>query len=411
MPPKKQRIHINKIWFVIFELIGLGLSVFLFLVSAGYINLPCPRNSIFACTGVVRGTFGHFGPFSVAAMGAVYFVSHLMLTVGLRERSAQIFKGLLVFGGVIFIAWLRGLEIIYIREICPWCWGVALVTLIHAGITYTIIAPPLPKLRAGGITAVVFGGFIVAIGLVSLVELTFGFGKKLQNQEITSSTGKESSGRESNVPIAAPESDDSDSEKKAVSSKTATPPKTVTPPKATPTPRPKVTPTPGPTPLVEVAPAPPAATPTPTPTPAATPAPTPTPEPEASVAMDPEPKVDDSEDVRILKKRGWRHAGSGASVVKAVKAAPPVLMLAYDPHCSDCHRLITQTLDRDSMNGLHVTRIAIQESMLTGQLNTLVKALPTMILFGEDGSILMTQVGSRLSDKELVTKINTALGR
>src|SRR5690606_27730178 len=163
MPPKK-RIHINKTWFFLLELIGLGLSTFLFLVSASIINIPCPRNSIFACTGIVRGTFGHIGPFSVAALGTVYFICQIMLTIGLRERSAQIFKGLLVFGGLIFVAWLRALEIIYIREICPWCWGVALVTLLHAGVTYTIVSPPLPKLKAVGITGIVFGGFIVLIG-------------------------------------------------------------------------------------------------------------------------------------------------------------------------------------------------------------------------------------------------------
>src|SRR5690606_25351204 len=107
--------------------------------------------------------------FSVAAMGAVYFLCQLMLTLGLRERSAQLTKALFVLGGLVFVAWLRALEIIYIREICPWCWGVAFVTLIHAGLTYTLVAPPLPRLKAGGITGVVLGGFIVLIGLVSLV--------------------------------------------------------------------------------------------------------------------------------------------------------------------------------------------------------------------------------------------------
>lgn len=400
MPPKKSRIHINKLWFLIFEILGLGLSVFLFLVSVSYVNIPCPRSSIFSCTGVVRGDFGHIGPISIAAMGVLYFVSHLMLTAGLRERMAQLIKGLMVFGGIVFIAWLRGLELIYIREICLWCWGVALVTLIHAGITYTILAPPLPKLRAGGIAGVIFGGFIVLIGLISVVELSLGLGKILRDQNLASGTETVSAGRESNVPIAAPQSSGTDEKVKKPAAKPAATPK--------PTQTPRATATPASTPKVEViAATPPAPTPTPSATPQATPAATPV----AEQTMDPEPKVEDSEDVLILKKRGWRHAGSGASVVKAVKVAPPVLMLAYDPHCSDCHRLITQTLDRDAMNGLHVTRIAIQESMLTGQLNELVKALPTMILFGEDGSILMTQVGSRISDKELVVKVNKALGR
>jgi uncharacterized membrane protein len=389
MPPRKQRTHINKLWFLLLELVGLGLSFFLFLVSANIVNLPCPRDSIFACTGVVRGAFGHFGPFSVAAMGVVYFIAQLMLTAGLRERMAQVFKGLLVFGGLIFIAWLRGLELIYIREICPWCWGVALVTLLHAGVTYTIMAPPLPKLKPGGIAGVVFGFFIVLIAFVAVFELTFKLGKKLEEMQEAKAAASVSSGRESNVPVATPEA--------------AATPK----PKATPKPTPS--PTPRPTPNVQVGDAPtPAIMPTPTPTPAPTPSPSPAATPE--LTFDPEPQVDDSEDVRILRKRGWRHAGSGASVVKAVKVQPPVLMLAYDPHCSDCHRLITQVIDRDSMNGLRVTRIAIQESMLSGQLNEMVKALPTLILFGEDGSILMTNVGSRISDKELVAKINQALG-
>ncbi len=391
MPPRKQRTHINKIWFILLELLGLGLSFYLFLVSVGIVNIPCPRDSIFACTGVVRGTFGHFGPFSVAAMGVVYYLSHLMLTAGLRERTAQVLKGLLVFGGLLFIAWLRGLELIYIREICPWCWGVALVTLLHAGVTYTIMAPPLPKLRPAGIAGIVFGGFIVLIGLVSVIELSLGLGKKLQDQEKMADAASTSSGRESTVPVAEPEA-----------------PKKTSDTKATPTPAPTPKPTPRPTPQVEVGSAPPTPAIMPTPTP--TPAPTAPPTPEPALTFDPEPQVDDSEEVRILRKRGWRHAGSGASVVKAVKIQPPVLMLAYDPHCSDCHRLITQVLDRDSMNGLRVTRIAIQESMLSGQLNEMVKALPTMLLFGEDGSILMTQVGSRITDKELVTKINQALG-
>lgn len=384
MPPKKKRIHINKTWFFLLELIGLGLSIFLFLVSASIINIPCPRNSIFACTGIVRGTFGHVGPFSVAALGAVYFICQLMLTIGLRERSAQLFKGLLVFGGLIFVAWLRALEIIYIREICPWCWGVALVTLIHAGVTYTIISPPLPRLKTGGIIGVVFGGFIVLIGLVSLVELTTGIGKLMQSEDEYKEPTHEVS--ESDTPIATP-------------APTKKPKET---PKPKPSPTPDEKPATAPTPDVEVGPAP-----TPAPTPTATPTPAPTP----SLTFDPEPKLEPSEEVSILRRRGWRHAGSGASVVKAVKIQPPVLMLAYDPHCPDCHRLITQTLDRDVMNGVRVTRIAIQESMLSGQINGFVKELPTLVLFGSDGRVLMKQVGSRITADELVAKINEALAK
>ncbi len=391
MPPRKPRIQVNKAWFFLFEIIGFGLSVYLFLVSASIINIPCPRNSIFACTGVVRGTFGHIGPFSVAAMGIFYFTAHLMLTAGLRERMAQALKAVLVVSGLFFIAWLRALELIYIKEICPWCWGVALVTLIHAGLTYGLVAPPLPKLRPGGIVGLVIGGFIVVIGLVAVVELSLGIGKKMEAQR--ASGGDLDPVEVSSVPVAAPKT------------KTPKPKKT---PEPTPRPTPKPTPQPTPTdPSVNISEIPP--TPSITPTPSPTPAPTPSTTPE--LTFDPEPQIADSEEVRILRARGWRHAGSGASIVKAVKVQPPVLMLAYDPHCSDCHRLITQVLNSDRMNGLPVTRVAIQESMLSGQLNDMVKALPTMILFGEDGTELMRQVGSRISDKELEAKIRKALGQ
>lgn len=393
MPPKKRpSASINKIWFYLTELVGLGLSVYLFLVAASIVNIPCPRNSIFACTGVVRGTFGHIGPFSIAAMGMVYYLCQLMLTVGLRERSAQRLKFLLVLSGLVFVAWLRALELIYIREICPWCWGVALVTLIHAGIAYKLMVPPLPRLKPGGIVGVVIGGFIVLIGLVSLVELSVGPGKLMQESSKASATtpGEDKAG---SAPIATP----------------AEPVKTPTPAK-TPSPTPRPTRTPAPAPTASAAGQQPVA-PTPTSTPAPTPTPTPTPTPAPVVTFDPEPNLPASEEVNILRRRGWRHAPSGDSVVKAVKIQPPVLMLAYDPHCSDCHRLITQTLDNDAMNGLRVTRVAIQESMLNGQVNAMVTEIPTLILFGEDGSVLEKQVGSRITANELVKKVNQALKR
>src|SRR5690606_31732058 len=137
--------------------------------------------------------------------------------------------------------------------------------------------------------------------------------------------------------------------------------------------------------------------------------PTPTPTPTPALTFDPEPQIEPSEEVSILRRRGWRHAGSGESVVKAVKIQPPVLMLAYDPQCSDCHRLIRNTLDRDVMNGLRVTRIAVQEHMLTGQVNAMVTEIPTLILFGDDGSILLKHVGSRITAEELAARINGVL--
>ena len=394
MPPKKTApATINKSWFFVVEIIGLGLSLYLYLVSTGMVPTPpCARNSIFACSSILRGDYSHFGPFSVAAMGGVYYLCHLMLTVGLREKLAQSFKALLVFSGLIFVAWLRSIELIYEHKICPWCWGVALVTLIHAGLTYALVSPPMPRLKPAGIFGAIFGGFIVLIGLTSLVELGLSPAKKLKSKPVM---------------LAASDEDDSDAPPIATPD---SPAKSTPTPKPTPkaTPKPTATPkaTPTVTPAISVSdPVPP--TPLPSPIPTATPSPTPA----AKAGFDPEPQLEDSEDVRVLRKRGWRHAGSGESVIKAIKAQPPVLVLIYDPHCTDCHHLITKVLDSDLMNGVRVTRIAIQESMLTGQLNEWVKAMPTLFLFDSDGTRLMEYVGSRISDKELVKMINDGLAK
>lgn len=398
MPPRKSVTVIRKPWFFILEIAGLGLSLYLFLVASGTLpSPPCTRNSIFACTSIIRGDFSHFGPFGVAAMGVIYYLCHLMLTVGLREKSAQVLKAVLVAGGLTFVAWLRVVELIYEHKICPWCWGVMLVSLIHAGFTYGLVVPPLPKLRPLGVGALVAGGFLVLVGLVSLVELTARIGQKFQGQK----PAVVHTDDDSSVPVASPEA-------KATPRPTPKPtPKAVAKPTATPMPTPRnasgatatdappvpAVPTASPTPLISVQP-----------TPVATATP-------VSETLDPEPEIGDSEEVRVLRSRGWRHAGSGKSVVRAVKAKPPVLLLAYDPHCSDCHRLITTVLNKDSMNGLRVTRICIQESMLSDQLNEMVKALPTMILFGEDGTVLWELVGSKITDAELVSQVNAALAK
>lgn len=404
MAPRKPRpAEINKFWFLPWEIVGLGLSVYLFLVSAGLVNLPCPHDSIFACTSVVSGNFGHIGPFSVAAMGGVYFLAQLMLTMGLRERLAQIVKALLTAGGIVFIAWLRVVELIYLEKACLWCWGVAVVTLIHSGFVYAIMAPPLPKMKPFPLAGVVTLGFIVTIGLVAVLELSTGTGKKLEEwtKSLRSTTPIVV---DSKVPVAQP---DSKPAAKPDSKDTATAPRKT----PAPTPRPTATPQAtaaavAPTPIIDIN-FPPSsnqtarATPTPSPTPQATRT--------AAAPLDPEPQLEDSDDVKILRARGWRHAGSSASVINAVKARPPVLLLAYDPHCPDCHRLITRTLNSDVMNSVPVTRIAIQQSMVSGQLDDMLKALPTMLLFDDDGTVLLTHVGSQITAQELANQIRSKL--
>ena len=185
MPAKKSVPVISKVPFLIIELIGVCLAFYLFAISSGLIHkqLPCSRSKYVACENIVKGQFSHIGPISIAAMGVVYFVIQIMLTAGLRDRTAQTIKIMAVLAGVIFVAWLRSLELIYIKKLCPWCWGIALITLIHAGITYYLASPPMPRLKPLALAGTIFGGFIVIIGLVSVMELGLGFGHMLQGSE------------------------------------------------------------------------------------------------------------------------------------------------------------------------------------------------------------------------------------
>jgi len=397
MPAKKSVPVISKVPFLIIELIGVCLAFYLFAISSGLIHkqLPCSRSKYVACENIVKGQFSHIGPISIAAMGVVYFVIQIMLTAGLRDRTAQTIKIMAVLAGVIFVAWLRSLELIYIKKLCPWCWGIALITLIHAGITYYLASPPMPRLKPLALAGTIFGGFIVIIGLVSVMELGLGFGHMLQGSEDSGSDLATGSGS------AVEKGDSSPTLSKAKINL----PAAIATPAATPKPKPKETPAPAPERQ---------APPTPSAAAGATPTPSPSPTPAAKAtptALDPEPDLPVTEETKILKKRGWRHAASGESVVKAVKLRPPVLMLAYDPQCGDCYALITKVLDNDAMNPLPVTRIAIQESMLSGQIDKMIKEMPTLILFGPDGTRLMDHVGSRITPEELAKEIRAGLAK
>lgn len=403
MPPKKVNSGtatvITKTPFLIIEIIGFFLSFYLFAISVklfGDIGIPCTRSKWIGCESILQGFFSHIGPFSIAAMGIIYYICHLMLTTGLKDRFAQIAKVALVIGGIVFIAWLRSLELIYIKKICPWCWGVALLTLIHAGISYRLIVPPLPKLRLLALIGAVLVTFIITIGLTSILELGLGIGTKMMNQERKGTAQYDPESFKS-------EKDTSDSVKgKSASIAIKTPkPKVATPKPEAPTnknDRPQNT----------------ASTPLPTPdaTPAVTPAvAAPSTATSKPVAFDPEPKVNSTEETRILKERGWRHAGSGPSIINAIKASrpKPVLVLAYDPMCNDCHNLITKILSNPSLDSLPVTKVAIQESMLSGQINERVTEMPTMFLFGPDGSQLLKIVGSKFTSEQLADQIKSKL--
>lgn len=366
----------SKVPFLVVELLGLALSTYMFMISTGMLGkdlLPCGRSKWFACEKIIQGPFSHLGPISVAATGVIYYLLHLSLTAGLRDRVAQIIKVAAVFGGLFFIAWLRSLELIYIHKICPWCWGVAALTLIHAGISYSLALPFVPRLRPFALGAWVFGGFIVLVGLVTLLEHGLKTGEMLLNQGWK--TTATASG-----PSAAGEG--IGQTKKSMSS-----------PKSTATPKVQTSPVPPQQPVRQ-------ATPTPAPRTQAA---------GTQSALPPEPQLVNTPEVRTLRANGWRHAASGEDVIAILKARGAVLLIAYDPLCRDCHNLIMNVLPAPELQNLPVTKVAIQESMLSGQINGMISSMPTILLFSATGELLFTQVGSGITPKDLADRVRAGV--
>jgi uncharacterized membrane protein len=368
MAARKTSAHLTKVPFFALEILGFALSSYLFMVSAELIGgkLPCARSKWIACESAVKGPFSHIGPFSVAAMGVIYYIIHLALTSGLKDRTAQILKVLMVAGGLVFVAWLRALEIVWLKKLCPWCWGVAALTLIHAGISYRLAAPPLPRLRLPALIAAIIVGFLILVGVVTGAELGIKTGHMLLNQgsrdSVKEPESKEVSKNSSAKPAKTP---------RVVASATAAPSTTE------------------------------AETPAASPTPKAQPLPD-------------EPEVVDTPETRILKKRGWRHAASGDDIKKIIKMKSSVLLLVYDPYCNDCHHLITTAIDSDEIADLPATKVAIQDSMLTGDVSAMVgKEIPTMMLFkkeGNEATIPWKHVGSTITKEQLAEEITSKLG-
>jgi uncharacterized membrane protein len=377
MAARKSSAYVSRIPFVLIEAVGFGLSSYLFMISSHLIGgkLPCARSKWIACESAVQGPFSHIGPLSVAAMGVIYYVIHLALSAGLRDRAAQICKVLLVAGGLVFVAWLRSLEIVWLKKLCPWCWGVAALTLIHAGFTWMLAAPPLPRLRPVKLGFAIFIGFLLLVGVVTMAELGVKSGHYLLNQ----------GGKSADKP------EDPESAKSEVT------PAPVKAPKQSRTPAVVASTTPAATAAVA---AQPTAAPTPSPTPAA-------------AALPAEPEVIDTPETRILKNRGWRHAGSTDDVKKIIKARAQVLLLVYDPFCNDCHDLITKTLDSNVLKDMPVLKVAIQQDRLTGDLSSMAgNEVPVLMLFSREGgeaSMPYKHVGSTITQEQLRGELKKVL--
>ncbi|MBX7245062.1 MAG: hypothetical protein K1X53_06165 [Candidatus Sumerlaeaceae bacterium] len=362
---------------VFIEFVGFSLAFYLFLISARILfpeNVPCPRSGLFACNDIVRGRFSHIGPFPISALGLLYFVGHLALTglLTLKGDIVRLLKMAGVISGLAFIAYLRALELVYLHKICPWCYGVAFMVLVQAVVMYPLSVPPLPKMKTLGIIISVLSTFVLFILAGSVVAYAFGSAQAALGIASTISTPASFSG-----------------DKPVEDMKPEETPKPTAPPKASAT---DVTTLPAPI----------------KPDAKATKTPEPTAEAGTADLKDFAESSLDTDETKVLRSHGWRIAGSHDAAIYAIKQKPPVLLLAFDPLCEECAHLILKQLPNSNLSSLQVTLVAIEQSLVEGQLSAQIPNVPALLLVGADGKVIYKHIG-RIEGPDLRREISEKL--
>ncbi|MCX7019117.1 MAG: vitamin K epoxide reductase family protein [bacterium] len=388
----------DKLPLYVVECAGLSIAIYLLLISLKILypeSVPCPRGSIFACHSILRGQYAHIGPFSIAGMGVMYFAGQLVLTVLLRRKGwLKPAKFVCVLGGLAFVAYLRALELLYLHKICPWCYGVALTTLLEMYFAWPLAFPWLPRIGYGARAAAVIFAFIFLIGGGLAAGNIF-------NPYTLGAPEPESAGApESKTPAAA--------ERK--SQKTAA----MAGPSRTPKPSIEKMPVAARTPQ-RPAPVTPAAdaTPLPQPNPAAAVAGTPAPGAARRLTAADLGIIESSADtaeMRILRARGWIILANTDSLNKAARSNPPVLLLVFDPLCEECHALIHGTLSQTDLDDQPVTRLVIDSSNLEGPLSAQVKNVPTIIVLDKSLQVRFNHEGL-MEMRDLLSNLRSAIGQ
>jgi uncharacterized membrane protein len=348
------------------EVAGLLLSIYLALISFGILfnNVPCPRGSLFACHSIVKGRYSTFAGLPIAPLGVAYFALQLMLSGLYTKKGATRWLKLVVLAaGVAFAGYLRAVELRYVRAICPWCWGVALLVLLELYLYLPVLSPPIPRTRYGARAGIVFAALIFCIAISAALMPA-------------AKAGSNASAEAADHPTLVSQN----------------PPATPVTVKRQASPTPSTSSLPKPKPAQEAA---------------ATRTPVATPAPEVNGQATGEP---DTEETRILRARGWTMVYSSDAIISAIQSRPPVLLLAFNPECPECKALINDELSQPRVDALRVTRVAIDEARLTGLISDQVKNVPTLLLFDANGKAQFKCEG-RIRAAKLVSEIQKITGR
>ncbi len=139
---------------VMVALLGVGDAAYLTVEHfSGTSHLAgCKAGGVINCAKVTTSAESHFLGMPVALLGLIYFVLAIpfLLPAAWRtpDRRVRVFRQLCAVGGLGFVLWLVYAEFVKIHNICEYCTGVHILTLIlFVLITYgTLVTAPLPGL-------------------------------------------------------------------------------------------------------------------------------------------------------------------------------------------------------------------------------------------------------------------------
>ena len=117
------------------SLLGLGLSLYLTIEHFEGKIPPCSSTGAFNCLLVTTSSYSRlFGIFPVALLGLVFYAG--MVAVNwpalwrVRARWVAWARLVMAIGGIVFVLYLVGAELLAIKAICPWCTGVHVTTFV-----------------------------------------------------------------------------------------------------------------------------------------------------------------------------------------------------------------------------------------------------------------------------------------
>lgn len=352
--------HTRTALFVV-EAIGLCISVFLLLISTKIIykeGAPCPRGAIFACHSLLQGAASKLNftipglgakTIPIALLGVVYFLWQLVLTFLMRERWLRILKWVSIVAGLAFVAWLRGLEIVTLHKICPWCYAVALATIIEAIVCYPVVMGPVPQWLAR--IATVLMGFLLMV--LAAAALVYAGGIKLG--QIAES--EEPPAKVTPKPISGGGRDGQKQTSGTAGMTARKPPKAASK---------------GPKPAVAEA-------------------------------------VPETAETRILKAHDWKLVSSEDQIEKMLPAEAPIVLFVYDPECGECQAFTHGELQQREMALPGVTKVAIDEAKLDGPLSSKVQNVPTLLVIDAQRNVRFKQEGRPKSLSDFVINLQGVL--